>query len=260
MNQVSIIIITYNRLDFFKKCLNSVLKTTTGVGKEILIWDNGSSDGTKDYINEVSGKFHFIKSLFSKENIGVNAKALSFEAALGDYIVCIDDDVLELPAGWIEKMIDAFNIESKLGYLALDVIQNEHTTGAKMNDREYTEKKYSNGITLQFGPVGGWCFMVPRKVYEIVGKLRQVKGKIFFGEDGDYIIRCRLKGYKSAILKDIKCFHATGKYYNENYTLIFENKMKDFSSKVIDSHTIKLKSKQLLNKIKKIGKRNKGED
>jgi hypothetical protein len=102
--------------------------------------------------------------------------------------------------------------------------------------------------------------MIPRKVYNVVGKLRQVKGKVFFGEDGDYNIRCNLQGFKNAILKDVKCFHATGPYYNENYKLLFENKMSDLSSAVIDSHFIKLKANQLINKIKKITGIKKSED
>jgi glycosyltransferase involved in cell wall biosynthesis len=236
------------------------METTSGLEKEIIIWDNGSTDGTRKYINDFSKKYDFIKTHFSETNVGVNAKGLGFELAKGNYTVCLDDDILMLPERWVEKMIEAFEAETRLGYLALDVMQNEHTTGAKLSEDEYIEKKYPDGMTLQFGPVGGWCFMIPRKVYEVVGKLRQVKGKVFFGEDGDYIIRCRLKGFKSAILKDVKCFHATGPYYNENYKFIFENKMKDWNSDVIDSHTIKRKANQLVNKIKKFRRKNNSED
>lgn len=257
---VSIVVITYNRFDFFRKCISSVIETTADLDKEIIIWDNGSTDGTREFIKELSGKHSFIFPVFSEKNVGVNAKGLGFELAKGEYTVCLDDDILELPDNWVEKMIEAFIEEQKLGYLALDVIQNEHTTGAKLSEQEYTEKKYSNGITLQFGPVGGWCFMIPRNVYNVVGKLRQIKGKVFFGEDGDYNIRCRLKGFKSAILKDVKCFHATGPYYNGNYKFIFENKMADWNSTVIDTHFIKLKTNQLVNKIKKINRNKKSED
>lgn len=257
---LSIVVITYNRLDFFKKCISSVIETTPGIEKEIIIWDNGSSDGTREYINEISTVHNFIRPVFSETNVGVNAKGLGFELATGEFTVCLDDDILELPENWAEKMIAAFTAEPKLGYLALDVIQNEHTTGAKLSEENYKDKEYANGIVLQFGPVGGWCFMIPRTVYEIVGKLRQIKGKVFFGEDGDYNTRCRLKGFKSAILKNVKCFHATGPYYNENYKFIFENKMSDWNSTTVDSHFIKLKANQIVNKLKKVTGLKKSED
>lgn len=159
---VSIVVITYNRFDFFRKCISSVIETTANIDKEIIIWDNGSTDGTREFIKELSEKHSFVFPVFSEKNVGVNAKGLGFELAKGEYTVCLDDDILELPDKWVEKMIEAFTVESKLGYLALDVIQNEHTTGAKLSEKEYTEKKYSNGITLQYGPVGGWCFKIGR--------------------------------------------------------------------------------------------------
>lgn len=251
---VSIIIITHNRIDFFRKCLESVISTTENTDREIILWDNASTDGTKELINETSGSFSFIKPVLYDKNIGVNAKGLAFELSKGEFIACLDDDVLELPDNWVEKMISAFHLDNYLGYLALDVVRNEHTTGAKLDENEYREIKYSDGTILQTGPAGGWCFMIPRNVYNTVGKFRQIKNKVFFGEDGDYIIRCRLNGFHSAILKDVKCFHATGPYYNKNYMEIFNNKMKDFNSAVIDSHTVKLKTKQIINKIKRMGK------
>ena len=252
---VSIIIITHNRIEYFRKCLETVLSTTKDLEKEIIIWDNASGDGTKEYILKISEDHDFIKPVLYETNTGVNAKGKAFEISKGEFIACLDDDVLELPEKWAEKMTEAFGSDPELGYLALDVIQNEHTTGAKLSEENYKEKILDNGMVLQTGPAGGWCFMVSRRVYEIVGKFRQAKGRIFFGEDGDYIIRCRLKGYYSAILKDVKCFHATGPYYNKNYEKIFENKMKDFNSGKIDAHTVKVKARQIINKIIKAGKR-----
>lgn len=253
--RLSIAIITYNRLEFFRKCIESVLQTTSELEKEIILWDNGSTDGTAEYIKEMSDKYKFLIPVLNKKNIGVNAKGKVFEISKGEYIACLDDDILELPENWAEKMMSAFDSDRKLGYLSLDVIQNEHTTGAKLPEDAYKEKILGNGLILQTGPAGGWCFMISRRVYNTVGKFRQAKGKIFFGEDGDYVIRCRLKGFFSAILKDVKCFHATGPYYNEKYMEIFENKMSDLKKNKIDIHVLKVKTGQIINKIIKTGKK-----
>lgn len=252
---VSILIITHNRFDYFRRCLESVLKTTEKIDKEIILWDNASDDGTKDYILKMSEVYDFIKPVLNETNIGLNAKGKAFEISKGEFIACLDDDILELPEEWAEKMVEAFKSDPELGYLALDVIQNEHTTGAKLSEENYKDKLLDNGQILQTGPAGGWCFMVSRRVYNIVGKFRQAKGRIFILEDGDYVIRCRLKGFYSAILKDVKCFHATGPYYNKNYEKIFENKMKDFNAGIIDVHSVKVKVRQIINKIIKTGKR-----
>lgn len=246
--------ITYNRIEMFKKCVASILETTNDVAREIIIWDNGSDDGTKEFIERLSEKNNFIIPVFSDRNIGVNAKSRSFEMAKGDYIVGVDDDVLSFPEKWVGKMIEAFEKSPDLGYLALDVVQNEHTLGAKYPEKEYIEKTIDDNITLQYGPTGGWCFMIPRYVYEKVGKLRQMKNNIFFGEDGDYSMRCSLKGYKSAILKGVKCFHATGPYYNKGYERIFDEKMKNWNSSDFDFHKFKYYMIRGIRKIRNIFK------
>ncbi|MBK6772091.1 MAG: glycosyltransferase family 2 protein [Ignavibacteria bacterium] len=110
------------------------------IDKEIILWDNASDDGTKDYILKMSEDYDFIKPVLNETNIGVNAKGKAFEISKGEFIACLDDDILELPEEWAEKMVEAFKSDPELGYLALDVIQNEHTTGAKLSEENYKEK------------------------------------------------------------------------------------------------------------------------
>lgn len=227
---VSIAIVTYNRFKLFQKCINSVLKTTSDIDKEIIIWDNCSTDNTIPYIKEYESRYKFIKPFFSGKNIGVNAKSKSVELTSGEYIIGIDDDVIDFDTGWVNKMINAFREVNELGYLALDVIQDELTNGAKPSAENYKESTFGNDVTLEFGPVGGWCYMIPRYVYEKVGKLRQCKKSIFFSEESDYIIRCEMKGLISAILKNVKCYHATGEYYNKKYMDIFNSKLKGMTN------------------------------
>lgn len=248
---ISLIIVTYNRLELFSQCIKSMIESTKDVDKELIIWDNGSSDGTIELIKKYEKEYSFIKSVLNDKNIGVNAKSKSFELAKGDYIAFSDDDVIKFPDNWVTKMIRAFESFDRLGYLALDVVRNEHTQGAKLPENEYKEKDFGNNVVLQFGAVGGWCFMVPRHVYKNVGPLRQSKKKIFFGEDGDYVVRCYYKGYESAILKGVKCFHATGPYYNKGYEKIFDRKISEFNSSDFDYHKFKRKLNGLLFKIKK---------
>jgi GT2 family glycosyltransferase len=248
---VSLIIITYNRKEFFSRCIKSMIETTKNIEKELIVWDNGSTDGTVDIIKEYAKKYSFVKPILYDKNIGVNGKAKSIELAKGDYIVCSDDDVIEFPENWLEKMIKAYKIEPKLGYLALDVIQNEHTTGAKYPESAYTNKEYPEGITLQYGAVGGWIFMVSREVYRDVGRFRTMKNRIFYPEDGDYVTRCDNKGYLCAILKEVKCFHATGPYYNERYKSLFNEKMEDNIKSDMDLHRMIRGLTTKLIKIKK---------
>ena len=53
----------------------------------------------------------------------------------------------------------------KFGYLALDVIQNEFTTGAKHASSKYTEIRHGD-LIVEKGPTGGWCTGFRRKDYQ----------------------------------------------------------------------------------------------
>lgn len=238
---MSFFIITYNRLDFLKKCLNSLLGTINNINYEIIIWDNNSSDGTKEYLNSLNNER--IKTVLHDRNIGVNAKGLAAELCSGDYLIGIDDDVIEFPDGWVQKMVYAYKNIPGIGYLATDVVQDEYTNGAKYPDEYYTEKSFDKGnIKLLSGPTGGWCFMLSRNIYNIGGKLPLRKNRFFYGEDGEYVNRLMIKGYLYGILKGVKVYHATGEKLNLPYKDINEAKLKDYFRKDIPLF-VKLKEK-----------------
>ena len=111
--------------------------------------------------------------------------------------------------------------------------------------------EYDDGITLQIGAVGGWAFMISRDVYKKVGKLRTINNRIFFAEDEDYVKRCGINGYICGILGGVKCFHATGPYYNKLYKSVFDDKMDDYKKNDFSFHKINREIKIFYNKIKK---------
>jgi GT2 family glycosyltransferase len=182
-------------------------------GREIIIWDNGSTDDTASFLKELESEKD-IQVVYHDSNIGINGKGMAIQRTVGEFIIGVDNDVIMLPDGWVEKMMKAFEKEKKLGFLALDVVQDEYTNGAKPPESRYKNVAYGDGIVHQYGPVGGWCCMMKRSVYRDVGDFRYNHKSIVYCEEGDYLFRCKLKGYSAAILKDVKCYHATGAHYS----------------------------------------------
>ena len=43
---IAIVVLTHNRVELLRKCVENVLLRTSGETREIVIWDNGSTDGT----------------------------------------------------------------------------------------------------------------------------------------------------------------------------------------------------------------------
>ncbi|MEO8211511.1 MAG: glycosyltransferase, partial [bacterium] len=241
---VSMYIVTYNRLDMLKQCINSLLPTLEEINYEIIIVDNASNDGTKEYLNELKGSNRKISIINPGKNIGVNAKSLGAEMSKGDFIIGIDDDVIMFPENWIEKMVYAYKNIPDMGYLSTDVVQDENTNGAKPPNNNYHKEYFNeNNIVLEVGPSGGWCFMISRNVYKKIGKLRSLEGRIFYAEDGDYVNRIRNKGLKYGILSGLKVYHAAGEFYNKDYKQVFENKYIDYGKGEPSFYRIKAKIK-----------------
>ena len=86
--KISVIIPTYNRIFFLKRSVNSVLKQTLKP-HEIIIVDDGSSDGTSSMIKESYPAINLIR----QENKGVSAaRNIGIRSSSGDWVCFLDSD------------------------------------------------------------------------------------------------------------------------------------------------------------------------
>lgn len=86
----SVIIPTFNRKSKLERCIKSVLCNWSSEEVEVIVWDDGSSDGTKDL--EIL-KDARVKYTYCGENRGVNfARNQAISQAKGDYVIILDSD------------------------------------------------------------------------------------------------------------------------------------------------------------------------
>lgn len=213
---VSIIVLTYNRLRMLRPCLTSLIETAQGVDYELIVWDNASTDGTREYLDEEIATQPRAQVIHHPENVGENGYAASMRRARGLYLMEIDDDVLSFPPGWLAGMIRAFRTVPRAGFLAANVVQDETTNGAKPPADTYRAVDY-DGVVIEHGATGGWCSITSREVLQRVGEFLELPGRTFYGEDGDYARRCVEHGYRVGIIRDITVYHASGWAKNVEY-------------------------------------------
>ena len=103
---LSITICTYNRIEYLKKCLKSILDQTQGSEIiEINIIDNNSTDTTKDYVIELQKKFPEV-NYFVEKRQGISfARNLSFEVCKGMFLAFVDDDAV-INKNWLEALLN----------------------------------------------------------------------------------------------------------------------------------------------------------
>lgn len=113
---IDLVFITYNRLDYTKLALPSVLADPTEEFS-LTIWDNASTDGTVEYLkNEVSDP-RISDIIFSKVNLG-QMVALNeiWGKSKADLLGKLDNDCL-LPPGWTRILAQAHADVPKFGIL-----------------------------------------------------------------------------------------------------------------------------------------------
>ena len=92
--QLTIAIPTYNRLVTLKKSLQKVLDYTEGHDEiELFVSDNASTDGTKEYIEDLQKKYNNLNYYRNDRNLGLDGNFLNcFQKAKGKYLWMISDD------------------------------------------------------------------------------------------------------------------------------------------------------------------------
>ena len=114
----SILIPTWNNLDFLRLCVDSIRKNSA-YPHEIIIHVNDGSDGTLDWVRAQGLKYRH-----SKENIGICWSMNGLRPLMStEYLVYINDDQYMLP-GWDEALYSEIQrIGHKLFFLASTMIQ-----------------------------------------------------------------------------------------------------------------------------------------
>jgi GT2 family glycosyltransferase len=185
---------------------------------EIIMIDNGSTLGDgevterNDTLYTPTAYFNFANVLIrNKKNLGfAPACNQGFELARGDYIVCLNNDILVWP-DWLKTLLNVFDqpLEPPVGIvmpaLAINLRDAREAIRLEKVDTKVNAGKY--GRKAEFGSL----WVIKR---ETLDKLKEKDGYIFdenfklgFGEDRDLWDRIRLLGLETYRCHDTRVFH-----------------------------------------------------
>jgi GT2 family glycosyltransferase len=215
---ISLVVLTHNRVHLLQKCVENVLARASSATREIVIWNNASTDATAAYLATLTDPR--IRVVDHPENIGQNGYAEAFALTTQPYMVELDDDVTDAPERWDETLLEAFRALPKIGFLAANLVDDPNDVASYVlhhlrpgaNPAAY-QHVVENGIRLRKGPTGGGCAMTSRELHDHVGGFRQEAGKVFWLEDQAYIEDITKLGYEAAYLEDLRVHHTGGPYY-----------------------------------------------
>src|SRR5271157_4103712 len=99
--ETTVVVPVYNQLDYTRKCLESLKAHRTGIS-EIIVIDNGSIDGTTEYLRDLD----YVTVVRNSENLGcASAWNQGISAACSPWVLFLNNDVI-VTSGWIEGMLE----------------------------------------------------------------------------------------------------------------------------------------------------------
>jgi glycosyltransferase involved in cell wall biosynthesis len=209
----SIVIPTYNRKPILEKCLkaleNQQFTDDTVAGYEIVLVDDGSTDGTLAWLAEKAEEFSHVNS-FSQDHLGpAAARNLGVKKAKGDTIIFIDSDLV-VTENFLQAHADA--LVAGMKELYSDCL---FTYGSVINtcnfDNPTAEPYKITDFSAAYFATGNVA--IARKWLEIAG-LFDTSFQLYGWEDLELGVRLKKLG-----LHLIKCPAAVGYHWHPPFSL-----------------------------------------
>ena len=205
---ISIIIPVFNKLEYTKQCLDALYKVTPNHLFELIIVNNASTDGTKEFLNEFAKTYPNVKVIHNQENL-VFAKAYNqgARAAKGKYLVFLNNDTIPLK-DWLEEMLKIIETEKNIGIVGSKLLYPNNTiqhAGVAIADFLQSICPYhihhkspadapEVNVVKDYQAVTGACMLIPKELFDRLGGFDE--GFLNGYEDVDLCFQVREAGYR----------------------------------------------------------------
>jgi GT2 family glycosyltransferase len=199
-------ILSYNRLNYTRQCIEAIHKTLehNQYPFKITVVDNGSTDGSKEYLQELKHNGIIDNLCINPKNVGVakGANACWTKEPDAAFFMKLDNDMVPQKPCWLDSMIIAMKTCPKqiasLGY-------NVEPTSYPINCSYDLPSIGTMNLRVKGGNVGGACLLIPQRTEELIGFFNEAYST-YGEEDADYYIRLAVRGFHNAYMEDEDAF------------------------------------------------------
>lgn len=208
---VSIYVCAFNKLDYTKVCIESILENTPkNLNYELIVLNNGSTDGTAEYFDSLN----CTKTIHFKNNIrGEKGVQYIFE---GKYLLGISNDIV-VTKNYLENLLKCIESEEKIGMVvpATPNISNFQTLNLQfttLDEMKAVSADYNISDYRKWEERARLCNAISLNRSDILLSSSGVgvSDRFFIYsefEDDALSLRLRRKGFKLLLAKDCYCYH-----------------------------------------------------
>jgi len=215
MPLVSIVVVNWNGNDYLTDCLES-LESQSWPNKEMILVDNGSTDGSTDIIRKWSTDHSNVQTIYLNENTGfTKANNLAFEKARGEWIALFNNDAVA-ESHWLEKLVKRGNLDKRIGMLGSKILFHSSRVIDKAGHLIYWDglnrgrgtMEEDNGQFDQEEEIiwpDACAALYHRRLLSETGGFDE--SFFAYGDDADLGMRARLLGWKGRYVPEAVVFH-----------------------------------------------------
>jgi len=252
--ELSIIVVNWNTKQLLKNCLSSIQKIRKEVeGLEIIVVDNGSKDGSVEFVKGLGSQVRLIKNT---KNLGfAKANNQGIKIAKGKYIFLLNSDTV-VKRGALKKLVKYLEEHKDIAAVSPMLLNPDGSTQIKSHLkfpsvwriilyhnvllrpiimcsllRYLVVDRANNKLPFEVDHLSGAALIASRRVWQKTGGLDE--DYFFFFEDVDWCYRVRKEGLgKLIIVPGAKVIHIGGaswkewkereryKFYKQNFTAL----------------------------------------
>ena len=237
----SIIVLTYNNLDYTRQCLESVYAKTEAPEFELIVVDNASTDQTRPYLEAFASQHPNCRVILNEKNEGfARGNNIGAAAAKGKYFVFLNNDTI-VTQGWLPGLIRHLQ-DPTIGMVGPVTNSSGNETRitvdyADIGDLEAFAQRYTHahsGQVFEVRMLPFLCVALRREVFEIIGPLDERFGLGTF-EDDDYALRLKEKSFRILVAEDVYVHHfgsaSFSRLDNRAYWQLFKTNLRKLEEK-----------------------------
>jgi GT2 family glycosyltransferase len=198
-DRVSVVLLCWNKQDYTRRCLDSLLGRTDYPDMQVIAVDNGSSDATPQMLTEIAARDSRLVPVLLDKNHGIpGGRQKGLEAANGEYVLFLDNDTEIEREDFLQVMVRAMQSHPNVG-----------STGAFLNtyisdnDDSLIQCVHVPGMAVPVAWCSGYCLMVRRSALDEIGGIDAGEFASYGSEDVYLGYKLREHGWITVSTSDL---------------------------------------------------------